>query len=277
MNMDRNDRGTAAEPAASPVTTGVPRQSPSERPLTARSVLASALLGSDPPELPVAQLVRLAGLFAINENRARVALSRMVAAGDVTTDGSGRYRLSGDLLARQERQTRSRSGELTDQEWDGRWITVVLTGSASTPETRSQRRASLARARLAELREGVWMRPTNLEVDLDTDVTDHAVLVRGTPDTDATELAAGLWDLSAWSTAAGDLLRRLERTPPTDHSVLAPGFVLSASVLRHLQADPLLPADLLPPTWRGTALRQAYRSWDEAYRVQLAAWHRGAG
>ena len=42
-------------------------------PLTARSVLASALLGMDPPELPVAQLVRLTGLFGINENRARVA------------------------------------------------------------------------------------------------------------------------------------------------------------------------------------------------------------
>ena len=59
-------------------------------PLTARSVLASALLGMDPPELPVAQLVRLAGLFGINENRARVALSRMVAAGEATTDGAGR-------------------------------------------------------------------------------------------------------------------------------------------------------------------------------------------
>ena len=50
-------------------------------PLTARSVLASALLGMDPPELPVAQLVRLTGLFGISENGARVALSRMVAAG----------------------------------------------------------------------------------------------------------------------------------------------------------------------------------------------------
>ena len=73
----------------------------SQAPLTARSVLASALLGEEPPELPVAQLVHLAGLFGINENRARVALSRMVAAGEATTDGSGRYRLAGHLLARQ--------------------------------------------------------------------------------------------------------------------------------------------------------------------------------
>ena len=79
------------------------------RPLTARSVLASALLGMDPPELPVAQLVRLTGLFGISENRARVALSRMVAAGEATSDGTGRYGLAGHLVARQTRQSASRA------------------------------------------------------------------------------------------------------------------------------------------------------------------------
>ena len=82
----------------------------SNTPLTARSVLASALLGEDPPELPVAHLVHLAGLFGINENRARVALSRMAGPGEVTTDGAGRYRLSGHLLDRQGRQGESRRG-----------------------------------------------------------------------------------------------------------------------------------------------------------------------
>ena len=61
--------------------------------------MASALLGTEPAELPVAQLVRLTGLFGISENRARVALSRMVSAGEATTDGAGRYRLAGHLVA----------------------------------------------------------------------------------------------------------------------------------------------------------------------------------
>ncbi len=52
----------------------------------------------------MAQLVRLTGLFGISENRARVALSRMVAAGEATTDGCGGYRLAGHLVARQARQ-----------------------------------------------------------------------------------------------------------------------------------------------------------------------------
>ena len=74
MAQARNTNSRAAAGAhPSPADGALP-------PLTARSVLASALLGMDPPELPVSQLVRLTGLFGISENRARVALSRMVAA-----------------------------------------------------------------------------------------------------------------------------------------------------------------------------------------------------
>ena len=261
----------------------VPRSRPVERPLTARSVLASALLGTDPPELHVSRLVRLAGLFAINENRARVALSRMVTAGEVSTDGSGRYRLQGDLLARQARQVTSRAGGSSD--WDGTWWTVIITAPPAGADVRARRRTALRRARLAELREGVWLRPTNVPLDLaassgesSTDLTDAALVLRGTPEGDGAVIAAGLWDLADWNALADDLVHRLERTPPTDASVLAPGFVLSASVLRHLQSDPLLPEPLLPhglrDEWRGPALRDTYDRWDAAYREQLTAWHR---
>jgi phenylacetic acid degradation operon negative regulatory protein len=250
----------------------VPRTTPAERPLTARSVLASALLGSDPPELSVARLVRLAGLFAINENRARVALSRMVAAGEVTTDGSGRYRLAGDLLARQSRQQVSRLGGSTA--WDGQWWIVVITASATAADARTARRKALHRSRLAELREGVWMRPSNLALDLPDTVRSALTVMHGRPDTDERALSARLWGLPAWNDHAEELIRRLDRTPPHDASVLAPGFVLSASVLRHLQSDPLLPDELLPDGWLGSDLRAAYDTWDVAYRGQLAEWHR---
>jgi phenylacetic acid degradation operon negative regulatory protein len=241
-------------------------------PLTARSVLASALLGMEPPELPVAQLVRLTGLFGISENRARVALSRMLAAGEATSDGAGRYRLAGHLAARQSRQSASRSGATSP--WDGDWSVVVVTTSGSSAEVRSARRRALGYARLAEMREGVWMRPANVPVVLPEGLEADVELLRARP-SDPPGLAARLWDLRAWSNRAEQLVSGLEALPPEGPEELAPGFELSAAVLRHLQADPLLPAELLPATWPGARLRQVYDEWDARYRATLRTWSRG--
>ncbi len=241
-------------------------------PLTARSVLASALLGEEPPELPVAHLVRLAGLFGISGNRARVALSRMVAAGEATTDGSGRYRLAGHLLDRRQRQTVSRVGDTG--RWDGRWRLVVVTTSGRAPEERLALRRRLALARLAERREGVWMRPSNIDLVPDPSDDPQLALFTALPDEDPAALAAALWDLGAWADRAVGLVADMDRLVPADPALLAPGFELSAAVLRHLQADPLLPAALLPFGWPGQALRAAYRRWDRHYRAMLATWGR---
>ncbi len=59
-----------------------------------------------------------------------------------------------------------------------------------------------------------------------------------------------------------------------DTEALAPGFVLSASVLRLTQADPLLPTALLPAGWPGAALRAEYDRYDAAYQSLLGAWFR---
>ncbi|HEX3981543.1 MAG TPA: hypothetical protein VHW93_09965 [Acidimicrobiales bacterium] len=243
-------------------------------PFTARSVLASALLGESPPELPVAHLVHLAGLFGINENRARVALSRMAAAGEVTTDGSGRYRLSGHLLARQGRQTDSRRGNT--RSWGGAWRMAVVTASGQSADDRAARRRRLALARLAELREGVWLRPDNIDLRPDPIGDPDVAMYSGAPDGDPFELAASLWDLDGWARAAVALSDRMDALAPTGPDDLAPGFVLSAAVLRHLQSDPLLPAALLPDGWPGTSLRAGYDGWDRRYRQVLRTWGRTA-
>ncbi len=235
-------------------------------------MLASALLGMDPPELPVAQLVRLADLFGISENRARVALSRMVAAGEATSDGSGRYRLAGHLAARQSRQSASRSGATAA--YDGRWRLAVVTTTGSTADVRAARRRALAYARLAELREGVWMRPDNVAVQLPDSLDADVELMTARPG-DPLVLARRLWDLPAWSGRARRLLGGLGALAPDGPEALAPGFELSAAVLRHLQADPLLPVELLPADWPGAELRATYDEWDARYRTTLREWSRG--
>ena len=225
----------------------------------------------DPPELPVAQLVRLTGLFGISANRARVALSRMVAAGEATTDGSGTYRLAGRLRARQARQSASRAGSTAP--FKGQWWVAVVVTSGSSAEIRTARRRSLAYARLAELREGVWMRPDNLEVRLPEDLRTDVELMTARPEA-AQRLANTLWDLPAWAARAAQLLEEMAALTPDRAEALAPGFELSAAVLRHLQADPLLPEELLPAGWPGVRLRADYDRWDVRYRTTLRDWSR---
>jgi phenylacetic acid degradation operon negative regulatory protein len=227
----------------------------------------------DPAELPVAQLVRLTGLFGISENRARVALSRMVGAGEATTDGSGRYRLAGHLVERQMRQSRSRSGVIDP--YDGTWVVVVVTTSGSAAEVRGARRRALSYARLAELREGVWMRPANVEVVLPGALDADLERMLACP-ADPGGLVDRLWDVAAWSAGAEALLAALHALVPEGPDALAPGFELSAAVLRHLQADPLLPAALLPTGWPGDRLRTIYEEWDIQYRATLSEWSRDA-
>ena len=241
-------------------------------PLTARSVLASALLGESPPTLTVRQLVHVAALFGINENRARVALSRMAARGEVSTQGDGTYSLTGRLLERADRQAASRAGRTNP--FDGNWHVVIVTTAGDAALVRHDRRERLEAARLGEVRDGVWMRPANIELQLG-DVPALLVL-RSVPDADPASLAASIFDVEGWRRRASTLIEQMDATPLERTSDLAAGFVRDAEVLRHLQHDPLLPEELCGEHWPGPHLRARYEEFDAAFRVLLAASHHDA-
>lgn len=228
------------------------------KPLTARSAVLSALLGSHPPRLAARHLVRIGELFGIAEGTVRVALSRMVSAGDLMQD-DGRYALSQRLVERQARQDESRSPHTMN--WDGTWEIAVVTAERRAPADRAALRAVMTALRLAELREGTWMRPANLLIDWPEIVTAQCTLIEGRPHDDPTAL---LWDLDGWAVEARRLEKALDRAEG-----LAEGFLVNAAVLRHLLADPLLPPALLPDDWPGTELRARYEEFDHAYREVL--------
>ena len=232
------------------------------------------LLGTDPPRLPANVLVRAGELFGIAEGTTRVALSRMVASGELEGDG-GWYSLTGPrLLDRYVRQAASRAADT--RSWDGTWIVAVVTAERRAAAARAELRDALVQARLAELREGVWVRPDNISVVLAPVVGEQCTTMRAT-DIDAS-LVRRLWDLDGWQAGARSLraemkqlVRPLERG---DTRALADGFVVAAAVLRHFQADPLLPDQLLPTRWPGGALRADYDHFDTAYRTVLLDWFR---
>ncbi|WP_327223624.1 PaaX domain-containing protein, C- domain protein [Streptomyces platensis] len=238
------------------------------RPLTARSIVLSTLLGHHPPRLPARALVRVGELFGIAEGTVRVALSRMVAAGDLRqTDGS--YALTTRLLARQTRQDESRTPQTVP--WNGGWeIAVVATPERRPAAERTALRQAMAALRLAELREGSWLRPANLDRPRPAVVTDQCTWFTGTPDDEPAALAGRLWDLTGWAGRARALSAALDRAGPH-----ADRFTVAAAALRHLLADPLLPADLLPENWPGEQLRRTYAEFETELRDLLRQYLAG--
>jgi len=229
------------------------------RPLSARSVVLSLLLGAHPPEMPVKDLVRAVEPFEVGGSTLRAALSRMVSAGDLRRADSV-YGLSDRLLDRQRRQ--DDAVHPRTHAWSGDWEMVVITATGRGPAERADLRARLTALRLAELREGVWLRPANLLRPLPDDLDAVAQRYTARPDRSGPELSAALWPLDGWAAEARALLVHVGRADrPADRLT---GF---AAVVRHLLADPVLPPELLPPDWPGAPLRSAYAD----YQGELAA------
>jgi phenylacetic acid degradation operon negative regulatory protein len=236
------------------------RQMPAIQPLTARSIALSTLLGYHPPELPVSALVRVGELFGIAEGTMRAALSRLAAAGDLAAE-DGIYRLTERLVRRQQAQDDSVSPR--SKPWAGDWEMAVVITPARPQAERVALRKGMIDLRLAELREGVWIRPDNLVRQIDGVVAGQCKLFRcAYPDPG--ELAQQLWDLPGWTGTARRLHAELGET-----TGLPEGFMLIARVVRHLRLDPCLPPKLLPRDWPGQPLRERYTAFRDQFVQRL--------
>lgn len=226
--------------------------------MTARSVVLSVLLGAHPAWASAAELVRLTSDFDIREPTLRVALTRMVGAGDLVRSADG-YRLADRLLARQRRQDDALDPKL--RRWNGTWLTLVITSVGTDARSRALLRTALHDKRFGELREGVWMRPANLDPATTDDLRDRVRVLRARDD-DPVGLVAHLWDLPAWTRTGHRLLDDMSGAADV------PGrFAAAAGMVRHLLTDPVLPDELLPDDWPGAALRHAYHD----FAAELAA------
>jgi phenylacetic acid degradation operon negative regulatory protein len=252
-----------------------------ERPLTARSLVLSLLLGRHPPAAPVALLVRWCALFGVSGTAARVALSRMVERGEVSANEAV-YELTGRMRRRQEAQEFALAP--TTGHWDGGWSFAIVAGTERSAADRAALRAAMAQVRRAELREGVWCRPDNVPdsaspADATAVVATQCTSWRGAvPDEPARDVAARLFAPAAWADRGRGLLERLTAvTDRLDDGTLTEGFVVGAAAAQHLRRDPLLPAELLPARWPGEELRAAYVTYVGRFGDVVAAWAQRAG
>ena len=255
-----------------------------DRPLSARSAIASLLLGMHPPRMRGALLVRWCSVFGIAAGTARVALSRMVDRGELRA-ADGRYELAGTVRARQPAQDWSLTPALAP--WDGAWRMASVTATARTAADRAALRDATRRLRYGEARASLWVRPDNLPPESGPREA-WAVLDaqcdwwRGSPETDAVALARGLFHPAAWATRAAHLADELAGAtatlvePPDDRrdADLARAFEAGAATLAHVRRDPLLPERLCPRPWPGDRLRAAYAAYQVAFARAVQEWFR---
>ena len=216
--------------------------------------MASTLLGMRPPRLPGRILVRSGELFGIAEDHSGGAQPH---AGDGASWWPWTaYELAVICSSRQARQDQSRVGRTG--EWDGRWGMAVVERGQRPAATGEALRGPPQALRLAELREGVWLRPANLDPARSRRPSEWPLSAEPLPDVgeDAAGLAAGLWDLDGWATEAERL--RTEMALVAALEARRPDRA-GAWVRRGggrpppLPADPLLPSELLPAGWPGDA------------------------
>lgn len=282
VNKSRNTIGPAVRAqrsgrveATDPADRAVPSGPGSLRPLNARSLALSILLGSHPPQLPARSLVALAELFDIPAGTMRTALSRMLAAGEVDA-ADGRYRLAGRLIERQGAQDVGRHAPVGV--WDGRWHTIVAVEDQRDLAERRQFRATMANHRFGELRPDIWTRPSNLG----DPPTEPGWLVTTGPllGIDGHELAGRLWDLDVVATTTRELLAEMAALRSardwSDPASIPELFTTSAAVVRFLRHEPLLPVELTPPGWPVDELRNSYDDFEADHQRLLQQFLRRA-
>ncbi len=245
------------------------------RPLNARSLALSALLGTHPPRLPARAFVALADLFEIPSGTMRTALSRMLSNGEVARADT-HYELSGPLLERQRAQDAGRRAPRSA--WNGQWRTIVTATDQRGVAERRHFRTVMANHRFGELRPDIWMRPANLDGPA---ADGDWICTTGPLDgIDAATLTNRLWNLDAIDGEARSALRRIDElaasTDWNDERSIPGVFTASATVLRFLRNEPLLPSLLTPSGWPVDELRVRYGEFERTHQALLRSFLRSA-
>lgn len=244
-------------------------------PLTARSLILTALLGSHPPRLPVRALVSLGALFDVAEGTVRTALSRMSVAGEVHAE-AGSYVLGERMRRRQTAQDEAVRGP--QEPWDGTWWLTIVDAPARSAAQRRAFRSWSVEQRMGELRPGVWLRPANVPRP---PVLLGALCSRGPLEGRSDDVVARqLWDLEALAATSLRLAELAERAldvlEPGDPLRLKDTFLVSVAAVRFLREEPQLPRAIVGDDTSVSRLRAAQDRLADAHRELVRAFLHGS-
>lgn len=225
--------------------------------------------------LPMAALVAAGEILGIPENSIRVAIARMLAAGQLERDEQGRYRLGPGAEPMATHVSSWRELEQRTRPWSGAWIGVHSAGSPSHPggQVLRQRERALRMLGFATLEEGLSVRPDNLvggveplRAELRGLGLESGALVFSLHNLDRVSdaRARGLWNVAELCAGYAHSLVDIEAserrlTQMTEPESLAETFRLGSRVITQILLDPLLPEPISPIRQRRALVESAKR------------------
>lgn len=235
-------------------------QTPALEPPTAKRLIVSLMNARRFDAAPIRGLVAVGAVFGIEESAIRVAAARLVEEGMLATVERGVYAIGPAAASLRASVTRWSEVEARTAPWNGGWITVHAghLGRSDKKRVRGRERA-LRRNGLAPALPGLWVRPANLKASLEEA---RARLVAFGLDADALVTAvdgyAGpdemrfetLWPAAEierrYRTRLAQMAEstpRIRSAPPAE--AIREAFLLGEAVIRDINLDPLLPAEMI--------------------------------
>jgi phenylacetic acid degradation operon negative regulatory protein len=225
-------------------------------------------------------------LLGVREKAVRQALARMAAEGWTAPERSGR-RTSWRLTAA-GRELLSTGAEriyhfgAPSGAWDGRWLVVLASVPHGSRQQRHLLRTRLAWSGLGSLSPGVWVsahpqrQPEVRRVLQQAGAAGNATFfVASVGELGDPKLIAGqAWHLAAIESRYLDFIHQVGcLRPATPAHALAAQTRLVQEWRRFPLIDPGLPAELLPPSWRGAEAAALFRATHSGWRAAAdAAW-----
>lgn len=220
--------------------------------------------------------------FGVEEKAARQALSRTAAEGWLTSRRSGRrvqWSLTrpGRTLLTEGAQRIYAFGR-DGQEWDGRWLLVMVSVPESQRDLRHRLRAQLNWAGFGSPAPGVWVNPhTNQQAEAarilaaaGLDGSAMSFIARSGMLGDEDTLVTRAWDLGALESRYEQFIDQFTGLhPASDDEALQAQTRLVHEWRRFPLLDPQLPTRLLPASWSGTKAA-------DLFHTKHAEWHAAA-
>jgi phenylacetic acid degradation operon negative regulatory protein len=250
-------------------------------PLNAKALLLDLLRMVQPLSLPVSLLVDAGRVLSINENAIRVNITRLLAKEQIEQDERGYYRLGKESEPFGEWLKQWQAGERRVKVWNGSYLLLNTSRGLSAKSEQAVFRVA-HHLGFREMMKGSWLRPNNLNRDVDSLVQQIASLSRVEdffvievshlhhPKGSSLSLIESLWNAEELQQQYQKVLKVLEEgikqfSKLSVEEAFRDSYFVGAEVHHRLALDPLLPDTFIDSSLRQAVIEQ-FSEYDKTYR-----------